>query len=382
MNIPFHIPYIDDDDIAAAVAAIKSGWTTMGPKTLEFEQEFAKYVRMPHAVAVSSCTAALHVAVKILNVGFGDEVIVPANTFVATAEVVEYCGATPVFADIDKDTHCISVESVLRLLSPKTKAIIPVHYAGHPCNMDAIMDIAYRHNLYVIEDAAHALPGWYKGTLAGTIGHIGCFSFYATKTLSTGEGGMLVTRNEEWAKRAFRLRLHGLNRDAWKRYDKGGSWQYDVEELGYKYNMTDIAAAMGLEQLKKVEWLQKKREAIACRYNDAFAENDALIPYMVKEGISAWHLYPLKINTQVLSITRDEYIVKLEERGIKTSVHFIPLYRFSHFKKRFGDMARKFPHCEWVFEREISLPVYPSMTDEQIEYVIEQVINIAKKYRR
>jgi len=382
MNIPFHVPYIDDDDIAAAVAAIKSGWTTMGPKTLEFEQEFARYVRMPHAVAVSSCTAALHVALKVLGVGVGDEVIVPANTFVATAEVVEYCGATVVFADIDKDTHCISIDSICRLLSPKTKAIIPVHYAGHCCDMDAIMDIAGKHNLYVIEDAAHALPSWYKGRLAGTTSHIGCFSFYATKTLSTGEGGMLVTGNEEWSKRAQRLRLHGMNRDAWKRYDKGGSWQYDVEEMGYKYNMTDIAAAMGLQQLKKVEMLQKKREAIANRYNEAFAKSDALISYKVKEGVSAWHLYPLKINREALSISRDEYIVKLEERGIKTSVHFIPLYRFSYFKKRFGDMTHNFPNCEWVFEREISLPIYPSMTDEQVEYVIEQVINIATKYRR
>ncbi|MGQ9841984.1 MAG: DegT/DnrJ/EryC1/StrS family aminotransferase [Spirochaetota bacterium] len=382
MNIPFHVPYIDDDDITSIVAAIKSGWITMGPQTVEFEQEFARYVHIPHAVAVSSCTAALHIALRVLNVGVGDEVILPANTFVATSEVVDYCGASPVFADIDKDTHCISVDSIFRLLSPRTKAIIAVHFAGHPCEMDAIMDIAGKHNLFVIEDAAHALPSLYKGTLAGTIGHIGCFSFYATKTLSTGEGGMLVTRNDEWAKRAQKLRLHGMNRDAWKRYDKGGSWQYDVEEMGYKYNMTDIAAAMGLSQLKKVEMLQKKREAIAYKYNEAFAERDALIPYTIKEGNSAWHLYPLKINKEALSITRDKYIVKLEEHGIKTSVHFIPLYRFLYFKKRFGDMAHNFPNCEWVFEREISLPIYPSMTDEEVVYVIEHVMDIATKYRR
>jgi perosamine synthetase len=382
MNIPFHVPYIDDSDLEAAVGAIKSGWTTMGPKTVEFEEKFAAYTGMPFAIAVSSCTAALHIALKVCGIGLGDEVIVPVNTFVATAEVMSYCGAIPVFADIDRDTHCISVDSIYRLLSPKTKAIIPVHFAGTPCAMDTILEIAKQNNLYVIEDAAHALPSWYKGKLAGTLGHVGCYSFYATKTLATGEGGMLVTRNEEWAQRAGRLRLHGMNRDAWKRYDRGGSWQYDIEEMGYKYNMTDIAAAMGLSQLKKVEMLQKKREAIAQRYNAAFAANDALIPYSVKEGVSSWHLYPLKINLEALSISRNEFIVKLEERGIKTSVHFIPLYRFSYFVKRFGNQEAMFPNSEWVFAREISLPIFPSMTDEQIDFVIESVLSIAQQFKR
>ncbi|MGB4270549.1 MAG: DegT/DnrJ/EryC1/StrS family aminotransferase [Spirochaetota bacterium] len=382
MNIPFHVPYIDDSDIEAAVGAIKSGWTTMGPKTIEFEKSFAQYTGMPFAVAVSSCTAALHIALKLCGVGPGDEVIVPVNTFVATAEVVLYCGATPVFADIDKDTHCISINSIYRLLSPRTKAIIPVHFAGTTCAMDAILNIAGQHNLYVIEDAAHALPSWYGGKLAGTFGNVGCYSFYATKTLATGEGGMLVTRNEQWAQRAGRLRLHGMNRDAWKRYDRGGSWQYDIEEMGYKYNMTDIAAAMGLSQLKKVEMLQKKREAIASKYNDAFATSEALIPYVIKEGISAWHLYPLKINLEALTISRDDFIIKLEERGIKTSVHFIPLYRFSYFVKRSGNLEAMFPGSEWVFAREISLPIFPSMTDEQINYVIESVLAIAQKFKR
>lgn len=382
MDIPFHVPHIDEHDINAAVDALRSGWTTMGPKTIEFEESFTQYTEMPFSVAVSSCTAALHIALKVCGIGPGDEVIVPVNTFVATAEVVCYCGATPVFADIDRDTHCISVDSLYRLLSPKTRAIIPVHFAGTPCEMDAIDDIARQHNLYVIEDAAHALPSWYKNRLAGTLGHIGCFSFYATKTLATGEGGMLVTRNEEWARRAGRLRLHGMNRDAWKRYDRGGSWKYDIEEMGYKYNMTDIAAAMGLTQLKKVEMLQKKREAIATRYNDAFAACDALIPYVVEGVVSSWHLYPLKINLEALTISRDEFIVKLEECGIKTSVHFIPLYRFSYFVKRYGNQEEMFPDSEWVFAREISLPIFPSMTDEQIDYVIECVLSIAKQFKR
>ncbi len=382
MNIPFHVPYTDDSDIEAAVSAIKSGWTTMGPKTIEFEKSFAQYTGMPFSVAVSSCTAALHLALKVCGIGSGSEVIVPANTFVATAEVVLYCGATPVFADVDRDTHCISVDSIYRLLSPKTRAIIPVHFAGTPSAMDAILDIAAQHNLYVIEDAAHALPSWYGGKLAGTLGHAGCYSFYATKTLATGEGGMLVTRNEDWAQRAGRLRLHGMNRDAWKRYDRGGSWRYDIEEMGYKYNMTDIAAAMGLSQLKKVEMLQKKREAIASKYNDAFAASDALIPYSIKEGISAWHLYPLKINPEALTISRDEFIMKLEERGIKTSVHFIPLYRFSYFMNKYGNQEKYFQNCEWIFAREISLPIFPSMTDEQVDYVIESVLAIAQQFKR
>lgn len=382
MKIPFHVPFVDDDDIAAAVAALKSGWTTMGPKTVEFEAAFAAYIGITHAVAVSSCTAALHLALKVLNVGRGDEVIVPVNTFVATAETVEYCEATPVFADIDRETHCITAESIQKALSPKTKAVMTVHYAGHPCDMQPIRTIAQKNNVYIIEDAAHSLPSWYNGTFAGTLGDIGCFSFYATKTLSTGEGGMLVTQNEQWAEHARSLRLHGMNRDAWKRYGSGGSWYYDVAELGFKYNMTDIAAAMGITQLAKVEKLQKIREAIAHRYSEEFKKIDTLIPYAIKEGISSWHLYPLKLNIESLSITRDEFINKLDEEGIKTSVHFIPLYRFSYFMRRFGDLSARFPHSEWVYEREVSLPLYPSMTDGDVDYVIENVIAIAKRYKR
>jgi len=383
MNIPFHVPYIDDDDIDAAVAAIKSGWTTMGPKTIAFEDAFARYVNVPNDVAVSSCSAALHLALKVCGVGSGDEVIVPANTFVATAEVVEYCGATVVFADIDKQTHCIDSASIQKELSPKTKAVIAVHYAGHPCDMDTIMDSAKAHNCYVIEDAAHSLPSYYKGKLAGTMGHCGCYSFYATKTLSTGEGGMLVTANNRWADQARSLRLHGMNRDAWKRYDNHGSWYYDVEQQGYKYNMNDIAAAMGLTQLAKLQKLTAMRTAIAMRYSEAFGQYETLIPYSVQEMCSSsWHLYPLKLNVQALAVSRNQFIDKLAERGINTSVHFIPLYRFTYFKKRLGDSYRKFPSAEWVFEREISLPIYPAMKDEEIAYVIDNIIDIAQHYKR
>lgn len=382
MNIPFHVPYIDEDDINAAISAIQSGWTTMGPKTIEFEKAFGNFTGMPHAVAVSSCTAALHLALKVIGVSAGDEVIVPANTFVATAEVVEYCGAIPVFADVDRDTHCIAVTAITQKITKKTKVVIPVHYAGNPCNMDEIMEIAREHTLYIVEDAAHALPSWYSNKLAGTIGHIGCYSFYATKTLSTGEGGMLVTRSEQWAQRARSLRLHGMNRDAWKRYHKGGSWRYDIVEQGYKYNMTDIAASMGLTQLQKIETLRMMREVIAQQYTEAFRNNEALIPYEITKSTSAWHLYPLKINCEALTIDRDEFIEKLEELGIKTSVHFIPLYRFSYFVKRLGKQEKNFPNCEWIFAREISLPIFPSMSTQQVNYVIENVLAIAKKFKR
>jgi dTDP-4-amino-4,6-dideoxygalactose transaminase len=382
MHIPFHRPYITEDEINSVVESLRSGWTTMGHKTFQFEEEFAEYIGLPHAIAVNSCTAALHCALIVSDIEENDEVIIPADTFVATAEVVEYCKARPVLVDIERDTHNINPERIIEKVTARTKAIIPVHFAGQPCDMDSIKEIAKAHNISIIEDAAHALPAWYKKHKIGTISDITCFSFYATKTLATGEGGMIVTNNEEWAEGLRIMRLHGMSRDAWKRYSEGISWEYDVTRLGFKYNTSDIFASIGIEQLKRLEWMHEKRSHIAKRYDEAFQKEEALIPYSIKDGcVSAWHLYPLKLNLESLSISRDRFIDEMYQRGVHTSVHFIPVYRFSYYNN-YGYLAKDFPESEWVFHRVVSLPIYPGMTDEEINYVIEAVLDIISIHKR
>jgi perosamine synthetase len=383
MQIPFHKAYITDEEIAEVVDSIKSGWLTMGPKTIRFEEEFKRYIGSKHAIAVNSCTSALHLALKVIDLKPEDEVIIPTMTFTATGEVVCYFNARPVLVDIEKDTHNIDIKAIEKAITPKTKAIIPVHYGGQPCDMDEILEIAKRYNLYVIEDAAHCLPSWYKGRKIGTIGDITCFSFYATKTVTTGEGGMVTTENDEWAEMIRTLRLHGISKDPWKRYSMEGSWYYEVVEAGYKYNTTDIQAGIGLAQLRKVEWMWERREYIANRYNSAFKEVDAIItPYIKPDRISSYHLYVIKLNLETLTISRDRFIEELKKRGINTSVHFIPLHRHPFYAKSFEYKKEAFPNAEWVYERIISLPIYPSMTDAEIDYVIENVREICKTYKK
>ncbi|SMO55258.1 perosamine synthetase [Balnearium lithotrophicum] len=383
MQIPFHKPCITEDEINEVVDSLKKGWITMGKKTIEFESQFKDYIGCRNAVAVNSCTAALHLALRAIGLKEGEEVIVPAITFVATAEVVNYFKAKPILVDVEKETHLIDVSKIEEEITPKTKAIIPVHYSGQPADMDEILEIAEKYNLYVVEDAAHSLPAWYKGRKVGTIGDLIAFSFYATKTLATGEGGMVTTDNDEWAEMMKVLRLHGISKDAWKRYTKEGSWEYDVLDNGYKYNTTDINSALGLAQLKKLEWMWKEREKIANKYNEAFGECEELIPYKVKKDrVSSWHLYPLKLNLKALKIDRNQFIEKLKRRGIGTSVHFIPLYRFTYYKRRFNYSTKEFPNSEWIFERVLSLPIFPGMTKEEVNYVIENVIDIAKRNKR
>jgi len=383
MKIPFHRPYITEEEIESVVDSLRNGWLTMGKKTIEFEERFKAYIGSQHVIAVNSCTAALHLALRVIDIKEGDEVIIPTTTFVATAEVVNYFNAKPVLVDVEKDTHLIDVEKIEEKITKRTKVIIPVHFSGQPADMDPIMELAKKYNLFVVEDAAHALPAWYKGRKIGTIGDITAFSFYATKTITTGEGGMATTDNPEWAERMRILRLHGISKDAWKRYTKEGSWEYDVLENGYKYNTTDINAALGLAQLKKADWLWERRKYIAERYNEAFKDYEELILYKVKEDrTSSWHLYPLKLNLKALKIDRNRFIEELKNRGIGTSVHFIPLYRFTYYREKFGYTPREFPNSEWVFERVLSLPIYPGMTEEEADYVIENVVDIVKTFRR
>ena len=383
MIVPFHRPYITEDEINEVVDSIQSGWLTMGPKTIRFEEEFRRYIGSANAVSLNSCTAALHLSLKAVGVKEGDEVIVPTMTFTATAEVVTYFKARPIIVDIDKDTHNISLSSMEKAITKKTKAVIPVHFGGQPSDMDGIMEIAKSKNLYVIEDAAHALPAWYKGKKIGKIGHLTCFSFYATKTLSTGEGGMVTTENDKWAERIRLLRLHGISKDSWKRYTREGSWYYEVLEAGYKYNMTDIQAALGIAQLKKLELMWEKRKKIAETYTKAFKETNLIdLPKIKDDRVTSWHLYVIRLNLEALRIDRSKFIEELRKRGIGTSVHFIPLHRHPFYKKSLSLSSKDFPNAEWVYERCVSLPIYPSMNKEEVEYVIENVLEIFKKHKK
>lgn len=382
MKIPFHKALLGEEEVNAASEVIRSGWLTMGEKTFEFERNFSEYTGASDSIAVNSCTAALHLALKAAGIGQGDEVIIPAMTFIATWEIIRYFNAVPVLCDIDKDSFVISAAEIEKKITEKTRAIIPVHYGGESCDMDAIMEIAGRNKLTVIEDAAHALPTMYKSKMIGTIGDITCFSFYATKTLTTGEGGMITTGNIGFADRIRRLRLHGITKDAWNRYSDKGSWEYDVSEPGYKYNITDIASAIGIEQLKRCDLMNLMRRDIARKYNSAFSKTGLLDLWDVRdEDECAWHLYPVRLKTDLLKIDRNDFINELKTAGIGTSVHYIPMYRFSAFKNS-GYTVSDFPHCEDMFAREVSLPIWPGMSKAETDYVIDAVTGILEKNKR
>jgi dTDP-4-amino-4,6-dideoxygalactose transaminase len=383
MHIPFHKAYITQEDVNSVVEAIQGGWLTMGPKTIEFENAFKNSVNTTYAVAVSSCTAAMHLALKVIGIKETDEVIIPSMTFTATGEVVSYFKAKPVIVDVDRDTQNIIPEEIEKNISKKTRAIIPVHFGGQPANLDEILVIAHRRNLKVIEDAAHCFPSFYKGRPIGSFSDICAFSFYVTKTLTMGEGGIATTENEEYANWMRILRLHGISKDAWKRYSSEGSWYYDVIEAGYKYNMTDIQASLGLSQLKKSELMWEKRSRIAKIYNEAFSGIDQIMrPIILPHNKTSWHLYVIKLNLDTLTINRDQFIEELKEKGIGTSVHFIPLYRHPYYKRVAPVLPEMVPHSEWLYERIISLPIYPGMSDNEIEYVVDNVKGIAKKYAK
>jgi perosamine synthetase len=381
--IPFHSADVGEEEAQAAAEVIRSGWLTMGPKTIEFEQKFASYVGAKHAIGVSSCTAALHLALDAIGLKQGDEVLVPTTTFTSTAEVVCYFKAKPVLVDIDAVSLCMDPVDAERRITQKTRAVIPVHYAGQPCNMDAIQDMAKRHGLRVIEDAAHSLPASYHGVRVGAISELTAFSFYATKTLTTGEGGMVTTDNDDLATRMRMMRLHGIGRDAWKRYSAEGSWFYEVLDTGFKYNLTDIQSAIGIVQLAKCDQMRDARVKIAHRYSAAFAPERALQTPTVSEGCeSAWHVYALRLNLEELSITRSEMIEKLKERGIGTSVHFIPLHMHPYYKNAYGYREEDFPVASQQYQRYLSLPIFPGMTESQIDYVIENVLEIIRSAAR
>jgi perosamine synthetase len=373
MQIPFHKTHTTQEEIDAAVDAIKSGWLTMGPKTLEFEGKFKEFVGSSEAVSMNSATAALHLGLKAVGIKRDDEVIVPTNTFVATAEVVTYFDAVPVLCDIEEDTHNMDISKIEALITPKTKAIIPVHFAGQPCDMDELYTIAKKYDLKIIEDAAHAMPSSYKGVKIGNLekSDVTCFSFYATKTLSTGEGGMATTNNSDYSKSMKINRLHGISRDAWDRYTTKGAWYYDIVDNGNKYNTTDINSSIGMIQLKKQNMLREKRDNIASKYNEAFKDNSNIVlPFVKDDRETSWHLYVIKIDN------RDEVIEQLKENGVGCSVHFIPIHKHPYYKDRYAYKNEDYPIANSIFDKSLSLPIYPDMTDEEIDFVIQNVLEI------
>jgi len=381
--IPFFLPEIGKEEKKEILTVLESGWITTGPNTNQFEKEFAKYIGCNHSIAVNSGTAALHLALDAIGLKQEDEVIIPTMTFAATAEAVIYFKAKPLFVDCEEDTLLIDVSKIEEKINKKTKAIIPVHYAGQSCDMDKIIRIAQDFNLKVIEDAAHSLPTKYKDRMIGTVGDITCFSFYATKTITTGEGGMACTENDEFAERMKIMSLHGISKDAWKRYSAEGSWYYEIIEAGYKYNMTDIAAALGLAQLKKSDEFYRKRAEIASKYTQAFKDVLEIETPIVREyGTHAWHLYVIQLNLEMLKISRAQFIEKMKDNGIGCSVHFIPLHLHPFYRKTFGYKPEDLPVATYVYEKIVSLPIYPKMSDEDVNYVIETVIKIIKKNKK
>lgn len=381
--IPFHLPEIGDEEVNSVVDTLRSGWLTTGAKAKAFETDFGAYVGASHAVAVNSCTAALHLALEAIGVREGDEVIVPTMTFTATAEVVHYLRAKPVLVDCEPDTLNVDPAKIEAAITPHTKAIVPVHFAGHPCDMKPILELARKHNLKVIEDAAHALPAKYDGKMVGAIGDITCFSFYATKTIATGEGGMATTQNEAWAQRMRMMSLHGISHDAWKRYTKEGSWYYEVLSPGFKYNLTDIAAAIGIEQLKKADRFCAARKEIASIYDKAFADLPQIELPVTRDNVQhAWHLYVIKLNLKALGIDRNRFVEELRAHEIGASVHFIPLHLHPYYRDELGYRKESFPVATEIFERIVSIPIYPKMGSAEVNRVIDAVRKVSVQHRR
>jgi len=375
----FGSPLIEQAEIDEVVETIKSGWLGTGRKVHKFEQMFKGYKGSKFAMALSSCTAALHLSMLAIGIKPKDEVILPAMTFAATANAVIHAGGKPVFVDCERDTINISPDDAEKKITKKTKAIIPVHFAGRPCNLNAIMDIARRHSLKVVEDCAHAIEAEYYGKKTGTFGDLGCFSFYVTKNITTGEGGMVITDNKKYADRIKVNGLHGLSKNAWMRFSDKGYKHYRVVCAGFKYNMMDIQAALGMHQFKRINNYWKRRKEIWDYYNEAFKELSVFVPSPVEPNTKhAYHLYTLLLDIDNLKITRDRFLDKMTRKNIGIGVHYIALHLHPYYQKSFGYKRGDFPNAEWISDRTVSIPLSAKLKNKDIEDVVKAVTHIIK----
>ncbi len=382
--LPFSVPTIEEDEIAEVVDSLRSGWITTGPKVLRFEEDFKKYIGAPYAVAVNSGTAGLHISLMASGISDADEVITSPMTFAATINTIVLQRAKPVFVDIDPDTLNIDTGGIEKKITKNTKAIIPIHFAGQPCDMDKIIDIAKKYNLTVIEDAAHAIGTEYKKIKIGNISNLSVFSFHPIKNITTGEGGMITTKDEGLADKLRLLRFHGISKEAWKRYGKEGSPQYEILLPGLKYNMLDIQAAIGIHQLKKLDRFIEIRKRIVEKYDNALKDiPEIIIPGRVNyECLHAWHLYIIKLRLEMLKISRNEFIDELKKENIGTGIHFTAVHLNHFYEKEYGFKRGDFPNAEFASDRIISLPLYPLMKDEDVLYVIDKIKKIVKSNRK
>lgn len=375
--LPFSPPSLGEDEIQEVVAALRSGWISRGPRTAAFEQAFAEYLGAPAALALNSCTAGLHLAMVALEIGRDEEVIVPTMTFCASANVVEHVGARPVLVDVDPETLNIAPDAVEAAITDRTRAILVVHYGGHPAEMDALEALATRHGLAIVEDAAHSLPATFRGRKIGSTKHLTAFSFYATKNLTTGEGGML-TGDPARLEKARLFSLHGMSGDAWQRYADKGRWYYEVMVAGYKYNMTDVQAALGLKQLERLDEMQARRREVVDLYTEGFADLPTLRTPTVRDHVdSAWHLYPVRIGDDA-PVSRDGFIDRLTRRNIGSSVHFIPLHLHPHYRDKYGYRPEDFPTAQAAYEKLVTLPLHPGLTDDDVSDVVHAVRHILR----
>ena len=381
--LTFGKPAIGDDEIAEVVDSLRSGWLGTGPKVQRFERDFAAIKGMAEAAAVGSCTAALHLAMIAEEFKPGDEVITTDLTFCATVNAILHAGATPVLVDCDRRTMNIDPEQVAAKITPRTRAILPVHFAGRMCEMDALLELAHQHGLKVIEDCAHAIESSYHGRTSGTLGDVGCFSFYVTKNVACGEGGMVLARTPETLGRVKVLALHGMSRDAWQRFTDKGYRHYQVMECGFKYNMMDLQAAIGIHQLAKMQLHWERRRAIWGQYDSAFVELAAILPAPpapdTRHGL---HLYTLLLRLEELRISRDEFMAELTDQKIGVGVHYLPIHTHPYYQTSLGFRAEDFPNASWIGERTVSLPLSPSMSEQDVADVIEVVTDTLKRFRK
>jgi dTDP-4-amino-4,6-dideoxygalactose transaminase len=381
--LPLALPWIGEREMALVRETLESGWITTGPRAHELGDRVAAMAGAKHGIAVNSATGALHLALVALGIGEGDEVITTTYTFVACVNVIEHVGAKPVLVDVEADTLCIDPRAIERAITPRTRAIIPIDYAGHPCDIDAINAIARPRGIAVVQDAAHALGAAWRGQPVGSQATVTAFSFYATKNLTTGEGGAAVTNDDALAERIGLLSLHGMNRDAWKRYADTGSWYYEVTAPGYKYNLSDVLAAIGVGQLERFEAFQQRRTEIVARYEAGLAGVAEVRLPIVREGAThAWHLYPVALELDRLTCDRARFIQELRAENIGTSVHFIPIHLHPHFRKTLGESLGAFPVADDAYRRAVTLPLFPRMSDRDADDVIEAVTKIATHFRR